>query len=436
MPYYPNFHTTVTTSIDEVPDSSHEVDHYCFLFAGKLHYFGTEQWEEHVLTQYDRFVKQCKDKNIKVTCKFIVYEIDESISGHNCNRLTGFSNIYDYLFNTIENSVDVEAMFYPWHKINDKTYDITDKEKYMNIESWLENNWSDWKCTLKKEEFEEYCKRVFNMMDNIQFYYVNSNNEVLNEIKTTLGNPNIKSVYGFGQHFQVGTAYRNYPDMFDDCGNKTIVMKVRYDGVYFNATEHFNFANAITLDPDFYKNVFYSLDEHHIIRNFYLVGNHLRLETGFNVYQLPTVMYIRQRADLKEHFHAFPHDISLIFNTAGIVHYAKNYTDYILSLALKAHDVNDDIQVKTNQFMGFHIHTSLGNFFQYNNFNCIDYTPYFKTHNYPVNVFGSTLREMKLPPDNTVFVSDRYDDYKLRWYTGYWAIWSKIIEQFGKNNDI
>lgn len=430
MPDFPNFHVTVNTSIDEVPEISREFDHYCLLFAGRLNYFGAEPWEQHALTRYIRFAEQCKNKNIKITCKFIVYETDEAISGHNCNRLTGFGNIYQSLFTTIENSLDVEYMFYPWHDPDGKIFDHNDKEKYLDVESWLENNLYD--CQLKKVEFEEYCKCVFDIMDDIQFYYVDSNKEVLTRIQTTLNNPDINSVYGFGQHFQVGTAYRNYPNMFDDCDTNTIVIKVRYDGVYFSATEHFNFTNAVDIGPGLFKDVFYSMDDNVVIRNFFLVGEHLKREK-FNIYQLPTVMYVRQRADLKEHIHSFPHDISLIFNKEGVVHYAKHYTDYILNKALQTHDINDKIAIKTNQYLGLHIHASLGDFFKNNNFNQLDYTSY-RFNNCPVNVFGATLREMRLPP-NKLAVTDIYDDYKLRWYNGYWAILSEITEKFGKNDN-
>lgn len=41
---------------------------------------------------------------------------------------------------------------------------------------------------------------------------------------------------------------------------------------------------------------------------------------------------------------------------------------------------------------------------------------------------------MILPP-NELAVTDIYDDYKLRWYNGYWAILSEITEKFGKNDN-
>ena len=429
MTHFPNFHVTVNNNINNVNETNHEFDHYCLLFAGRLNHFGTAGWEQHALTHYKRFAQQCKDKNIRITCKFIVYENDEVISGHKCNRLSGFGNIYQSLFETVENSNDTEHMFYPWHNITDKTIDPNDKEKYLNIESWLENNSYDFQ--LKKVEFEEYCKIVFVLMDNIQFYYVDGNKAVLNELQTTLKNPDIKNVYGFGQHFQVNTAYSIYPDMFNDCDTNAIVIKVRYDGVYFNATEHFNFTNTFDIPPELFKNVFYSIDDNDVFRNFFLTGEDLRRE-NFNIYQLPTVMYTRQRHDLKEHIHSFPHDISLIFNKEGIVHYAKHYKDFILNRALHTHDINDKKAIKTNQYLGFHIHTSLGDFFK-NSFNQLDYTPV-DVNNRSVNVFGATLREIRLPPDNRMY-SDVSDDYKLRWYDGYWKIKSMIIEKFGKHDN-
>ena len=53
--HYPNFHVTVCDGILDVKETTHDFDHYCLLFAGKLSYFGTEKWEEFALTQYNRF---------------------------------------------------------------------------------------------------------------------------------------------------------------------------------------------------------------------------------------------------------------------------------------------------------------------------------------------------------------------------------------------
>ena len=167
------------------------------MFAGKLSYFGTEKWEEFALTQYNRFFQQCKSKNIKVTCKFIVYDTDELLSGHICNRLSGFGDIYPNLFNTIKDSDDVTRIFYLNQYDTTKTFDPNDIDKFKDIISYLHEQTEDvHHLKIKQDDFEEYCKNVFSEADNINFYYVN-NKEVLARIQKTLRNQDIKSVYGF-----------------------------------------------------------------------------------------------------------------------------------------------------------------------------------------------------------------------------------------------
>lgn len=434
--HYPNFHVTVSDDISDVKETTHDFDHYCLLFAGKLSYFGTEKWEEFALTQYNRFFQQCKSKNIKVTCKFIVYDTDELLSGHICNRLSGFGDIYSKLFNTIKDSDDVTQIFYPNQYDTTKTFDTDDIEKYNDVVSYLHEQTEDvHHLKIKQDDFEKYCKSVFSEADNINFYYVN-NKEVLTRIQTTLRNPDIKSVYGFGQHFQVGSVYKKYPDMFDDIDNNTIVMKVRYDGVYFNATEHFSLMNTTQLEPELFKNVFYSIEDDITFKHFFQVGRQLQSDV-FNIYQLPTVMYTRQRADSKLHIHHFPHDISLIFNKEGLIHYAKYYTDFILDQAVQTHDIDDvDFINHSNYYLGLNIHASLGKFFNFIEFNQLEYTPE-DAEDKPINVFGATLRELIVPahydPSYEETISDIHDNYKVNWYSGYWNLRYLLEEKFGKN---
>ena len=421
----PNFHVTVTDS--DISSFNDDFDHYCLLFAGKLNYFGSEVWEQHALPYYERFIQQCKEKKFKVTCKFIVYENDELLSGHICNRLSGFGNIYSLLFETIANSDDIQQIFYPhqYHNPRPRQFDFEDIAKYGNIVSWLMDESYDSKIV--KEKFEEYCKNAFCDSDSVQFYYVENHDEILNEMKEKLESPDIKSVYGFGQHFQVGTARKNYPDMFDDLDDNAIIFKVRYDGTYFNATEHFNFADATSIECGLFKNIFYSIGEHPTWRNFFLIGKKMN-HNNFNIYNSPTVMYTRQLSDLGLQIHSFPHDISLIFNKVGIERYANYYTNYILDKAVHTHDVSDTRLLKTNNYLGLNIHSSLGMFFNDDNYNQIDFTP-LNQKGKSVNYFGSTLREMELNVDGDI-VSDKHDDYKLKWYRGGWGFRDKILGEF------
>ena len=428
--HYPNFNVTVSDNVSDVKETKSDFDHYCLLFAGKLSYFGTEKWEQYTLTQYNSFFQQCKNKNIKITCKFIVYEEDELLSGHICNRLSGFGDIYPKLFNTIKNSDDVQQIFYPNQYKTTKTFDSNDIEKYNNIVSYLHDSIDDHILKIKQDHFEKYCKNVFSMVDNINFYYVDNNKEVLARLQKTLYNPNLKSVYGFGQHFQVGSAYKKYPDMFDDIDSSAIVIKARYDGVYFMETDGFIYGNKKDIDPGLFKNVFYSINDSNVFRNFFLLGRQKNANL-FNIYQLPTVMYTRQTAGLKLHIHSFPHDISLIFNKEGIIYYAKHYTDFIINQAIQTHDINDEKTWQTNYYLGLNIHASLGKFFNFSEFNQLEYTPRDVNDN-PVNMFGATLREL-IVVGTDISVSDIHDNYKVNWYSGYWNLIYMIEERFGKN---
>lgn len=418
MTHFPNFNVTVADNINDIAVIDNGINHYCLLFAGKLNYFGTPTWEQHALPQYKQLIEQARNKNIKVSCKFVVYESDELLSGHNCNRLSGFGDIYSSLFNTIKSSEDITQMLYPDQFDSLKSISDTDIERFNNIVSWLEN--SSYNCQLKRDYFEHYCNQVFSdIQDNLQFYYVNSDS-ALNKIQTALNNQDIKSVYGFGQHFQIVTAYSKYSsDMFNDCNDWTLVIKVRYDGVYFD-----------NLDMCSLKNVFYSVNQNEVFKNFFLIGRRLQSD-NFNIYQLPTVMYTRMRNDLKMHIHSFPHDMSLIFNREGIILYAKNYTDYIVNQAAQVYDINDKGLVN-NYYLGLNIHASLGKFFKDSNFNQLDYTPTDVTGR-PIDVFGTLIRDIKLP--NECLVTDINDDYKIRWYDNYDSIRNTIIEKFGKHDN-
>jgi hypothetical protein len=332
--------------------------------------------------------------------------------------LSGFGDIYKSLFNTIENSEDITQIFYPNHYYdNVKSFDNNDIEKYKNIVSWLEH--SSENCQLKRDYFEHYCRHAFwDIKDNLQFYYVNSDATLI-KIQATLNNQDIKSVYGFGQHFQIVTAHNNYPNMFNDCDDRTLIIKVRYDCVYFD-----------NIDIDSLKNVFYSINSNDVFRHFFLLGERLQ-PNRFNIYQLPTVMYTRMRHDMKLLIHSFPHDLSLIFNREGIIFYAKHYTDYILNQAAQVYDINDKGLVN-NYYLGLNIHVSLGKFFKDSNFNQLDYTPS-DVSGKPINVFGTLIRDIKLP--NECLVTDINDDYKLRWYDNYDSIKNTIIEKFGKHDN-
>jgi hypothetical protein len=216
--------------------------------------------------------------------------------------------------------------------------------------------------------------------------------------------------------------------MFDDIDNNTMVMKVRYDGVYFNASRHFSLNESTQIGPELFKNVFYSIEDDATFKNFFLLSSSLKAEV-FNIYQLPTVMYTRQRSDRKLHIHHFPHDISLIFNNQGIIHYAKHYTDFILEQAKQTHDINfENFITQSNYYLGLNIHASLGKFFNFIEFNELDYTPINADGN-PINAFGATLRELTVPQT----VSDISDTYKVKWYSGYWNLKYLIEERFGKN---
>ena len=222
--------------------------------------------------------------------------------------------------------------------------------------------------------------------------------------------------------------------MFDDIDSSAIVIKARYDGVYFIQTEGFSYKTKKDIDPGLFKNVFYSINDSTVFRNWFLIGQQ-KFADNFNIYQLPTVMYTRQMAGQKLHIHSFPHDISLIFNKEAIIYYAKHYTDFILNQAVLTHDITDEKLWQTNYYLGLNIHISLGKFFNFIGFNQLEYTPR-DVNNNPINMFGATLRELVLEKDSDwtdIFLSDVHDNYKVNWYSGYWNLRYMIEERFGKN---
>lgn len=96
---------------------------------------------------------------------------------------------------------------------------------------------------------------------------------------------------------------------------------------------------------------------------------------------------------------------------------------------MQTHDINfKDFNNNSNYYLGLNIHASLGKFFNFIEFNELEYTPMNAEGN-PINVFGATLRELTVPET----VSDVHDTYKLNWYTGYWNLARLIEERFGKN---
>ena len=78
--------------------------------------------------------------------------------------------------------------------------------------------------------------------------------------------------------------------------------------------------------------------------------------------------------------------------------------------------------------MGLNIHASLGKFFNFIEFNQLEYTPR-DVEDTPINVFGAILRELTAP---SLTASDISDNYKVKWYSEYWHLRYLIEERFGK----
>lgn len=405
-----NFHLTLEDFLDE--DNVNNIySHICLLFAGKLNYFGTDQWEKHCLPYYKYALEHLDRQNVKVTAKFIVYDVDEHLPGNYATLLSGYGNIYPLLFDNITDSEFIKS------KRQNPLFK-NDIDKYKKIHEWVVA--SKFECKIKKHYFESYCKNIFDFVDNHSFYYVNSEYN-LSRAKEILGNNEIDSLYSFGQHFQINNAYEHYHDMFEDCNENTLIFKIRYDAHIQILPEKNTFKNLM--------NVFYNACNDKILRT----EAQQSFMVNYNYNNMPTVMYTGMYPLKSVRINFFLDDIMIIFNSEGIKKYAKNYADWILDISIETFNPNNEPHIKNN-FVGLNIHASLGQFFLYNYFNTIDYIPFL--HGY-MQLFGAPLRTKPLIELDSLRLrlTDIYDDYKLRWYHGQWAIRSKIIERFGKNDN-
>ena len=396
-----NFHLTIEDYINDDNDKN-AFSHICLLFTGKLTYFGTPLWEEHCLTYY-KYALEKHRKNVKVTAKFIVYDVDEHLSGNYSTRLSGYGNIYSLLFDNITDS----EVIHPNRSNQQFKKDI---EKYDNIYDWIVHNRSN-TCKIKKHDFENYCKTKFDFIDEHSFYYVNSE-YTLTKIREVLANNEINGVYAFGQHFQVNNAYENYPNMFNDCDKNTLIFKLRYDGFYskYPASTFNSFKNAF-----------------HNACNNWAIPETMPFKVDYN--DRPTVMFTRMYCLNTVRINFFPDDITIVFDSAGIKTYAEKYTDWLLDTAIKTFNPDNDPD-KENHFLGFNIHSSLGLFFLQNHFNTLDYSPNISNYR---NIFGAPLRTMST--EQGVKIGDIYDDYKIRWYDKQEDIRQIIIDKFGKHDN-
>ena len=411
-----NFHVTMTDFIDNAKDNSNKkFKHLCFLFTGKLNYFGSPHWEKYALTEFNHIYNTMQDENIKITFKFIAYEIDGTDTHPTVDAriLSGYDTIYSDLFTEIKNCVDVHKFKYESAAVNDEV------NKFNDIVSWLESTELG-NSKLKKTDFENYCKSVFSFADEIEFYYVNSSN-ITQQLQLAFDNSSLMWPFEFGQHLQVGNAYQNYPTMFDDCGNDTLIFKTRYDAV-IKSTEH----PYYMMFPDTFNKLYNLIYQNEVIISS-LPRNYFKVVSTDEFDNAPLVFYTRafSHKTKKLYIHVTPDDLLLVFNTAGIKSYAKNYTEWLMNLRKSIFNEHNPF----NGNMGLNVHTSLGEFFLDNKFNTIDYTPY--NHLEPIDLFGLILRFLEPAGVN----SDSSDDYKLRWYDGHWAIRSKIIEKFGKHDN-
>jgi hypothetical protein len=234
-------------------------------------------------------------------------------------------------------------------------------------------------------------------------------------MKSIFKNSDIKSTYGWGQHFQVNNAYENYPNMFGDCHDETLIIKVRYDGVYFS----YPFITMQSL-----KNAFYSANHNTNFKSFLPAKI-----TNYDFYVLPTVMYTRMFPYETTRISYLLNDISLVFNTPGIKKYAECCTDWLLQLSASMY--GNDIQGVIG--LGLNIHTSLGKFYLDNGFNTIDYSPFAEKRLRQLDMFGYIFRYFEMP--DTTMLTDIYDDYKIRWYDKQEDIRQMIIDKFGKHDN-
>lgn len=409
-----NFHVTMNDFVDNVNDiDNKKFKHLCFLFTGKLNYFGSLHWEKYALRKFKHVYDTTRDENIKITFKFVAYETDGNDTRPNFgNRiLSGYGDIYSELFTEIKNCIDVYKFK------NESLADNDEVRKFNEISYWLQNTKLD-NSVLKKNDFEHYCKSVFGFADAIEFYYVDSSN-ITQLLQLEFNDSTIISPGVFGQHLQVGNAYQKYPDMFSDCNIDTLIFKTRYDAVIKSSQQPYYMMLPNTF------NKLYNLIYHDETMISSLPFNYFKVVSTDEFDNAPLVFYTRAFAakTKKLYIHFMPDDLLLVFNTAGIKSYAKNYNKWLVNFRKSIYNDNDSGGV------GLNIHTSLGKFFLDNSFNTIDYTPY--NHLEPLDLFGLLLRYA----DFNVIDDDVDDDYKLRWYHGQWAIRSKIIERFGKRDN-
>jgi hypothetical protein len=252
----------------------------------------------------------------------------------------------------------------------------------------------------------------------MEFYYVNGSN-ITQQLQLEFDDSTITPIT-FGQHFQVGNAYLNYPDMFSDCTDDTLIFKTRYDAVIkSNKPDH------IKLPDTFNKlyNLIYC--DETIISN--LPNKYLKDDKVNKFVDAPLVFYTRAFSyrTKKLYIHFIPDDLLLVFNTAGIKKYARTYTEWLINFRKSIFNEHTPLYGA----MGVSVHTSLGKFFLDNDFNTIDYTPY--NHNEPIDLFGLLIRFLEPIGVN----SDISDDYKIRWYRGQDKIKQMIIEKFGKHDN-
>lgn len=412
-----NFHVTVNDVIDnDTGNSNKKFKHLCFLFTGKLNYFGSAHWEKYALTSFHHIRNTMHDENIKITFKFIAYENDgkDTYPTDKTRVLSGYGNIYPDLFTVIKNCADVYKFKYESDVINEEV------KKFDDIISWLEST-ELCNSKLKKTNFENYCKSVFSFADNIEFYYV-VGSDITQQLQLAFDDSTLTSPIVFGQHLQVGNAYLNYPNMFSDCNNDTLIIKTRYDAV-IKSTQH----SCLRMKfPDTF-NKLYNLIYHDEVILSGFPFNYFNVDRTNDFDNAPMVLYTRSFAHKtkKLYINFTPDDILLVFNTAGIINYAKNYTNWLVNFRKNIFNEHNPL----NSVLGLNVHTSLGKFFLDNEFNTIDYTPY--NHLEPLDLFGSLLRFEK--PEE--FNSDSLDDYKIRWYEEQDKIKEMIIERFGKRDN-
>jgi hypothetical protein len=260
----------------------------------------------------------------------------------------------------------------------------------------------------------------------MEFYYVNGSN-ITQQLQLEFDDSTITPIT-FGQHFQVGNAYLNYPDMFSDCTDNTLIFKTRYDAVikFIKPSQ----PDYIKLPDTFNKlyNLIYC--DETIISN--LPHKYLKDDKVNKFYDAPLVFYTRafSHRTKKLYIHFVPDDLLLVFNTAGIKKYARTYTEWLINFRKSIFNEHNPL----SGAIGVNVHTSLGKFFLDNEFNTIDYTPY--NHIQPLDLFGSLVRfyePIGVNSDNAA--TSALDDYKIRWYNGQDKIKQIIIDKFGKHDN-